>query len=110
MELNKIFMIIWNLIKYLPFTILDLASLFWIESAPLNSGIHCDYFGKDTYEYNIKRKFNIGISNKFSLTRIKQKCKQLNNNFTINDFVMTIFCQSVHQYIFKYVCNNDKDK
>lgn len=101
---------IYNLFKYLPWTIMDLILFFWIESAPLKCGIHCDYYDKDNYEFNIKRKFNISISNKFLLNKIKKKCKSLNIDYTINDFVMTMFCEAVYEYIFKYICNENKEK
>jgi len=106
-KLKRVALILFNLLRYTPWSLCDLISLFWFESAPLKCGIHCDYYGKDTYEHNVQRKFNIATSDRFNLTDIKTFCKS-HGDFTINDFGMAIFCEAVHEYIFKYVCNSDE--
>jgi len=105
--------IAFNLLRYTPFALCDLISLFWLESAPLQCGIHCHYAGKDTLEFNGSRKFRMGTSLQFPLSEIKAQCAKYatradrGDKFTINDFVICMFCEAVHRYILKHVCHGD---
>eukprot|EP01084_Bolivina_argentea_P071369 129790_1 len=96
-----------HLIRYTPFCIYDLVSLFF-ESAPLHCGIHPNYYTNINKSDMKNRKFNIVVSDKFVLKDIKILCKKYGNGYTINDFVLTVFCEAVYKYIFKYVAHNNE--
>merc|ERR1712228_38511 len=91
---------IYYILKFLPFALKDLSSLFFFESAPLNSGVYCNY-------NNIDRSFKIAISKPLPLSIIKKLTKRYGG--TVNDFVMTVFCHAVYKYLQKNGKNVEPD-
>ena len=108
---------VWNVLRLTASSWLDLLSLLFLESAPIQSGIHCDDLGGNHVECGMERKFQMAISERFRLEEIKRRCAEFGESgkgphckLTVNDFVLSIFCHSVHRYLLDVVCGRDRGR